>query len=230
MNEESEKPDGAPASVGDEAPAASADGRGIGPESSPDAGAEAGGDDALAAALKEAAESRDRALRALAELENFRRRADRERQETAKYAIASFARDFLPVVDNLRRGLDSVSAEDRRADRALDALAAGMELTEREMLAALERHGIERIEPLGQPFDHNLHQAMFEVEDTAVPAGCVAQVMQAGYVLHDRLLRPALVAVAKGGVAQDTTPADDDDGEAAAGPSGAAGGAGSRDG
>jgi molecular chaperone GrpE len=227
MNEESEKPDGAPASAGDEAMAASADGREIGPEFSPDT--EAGGDDVLTAALKEAAESRDRALRALAELENFRRRADRERQETAKYAIASFARDFLPVVDNLRRGLDSVSAEDRKANRALDTLAAGMELTEREMLAALERHGIERIEPLGQPFDHNLHQAMFEVEDAAVPAGCVAQVMQAGYVLHDRLLRPALVAVAKGGSAQDTTPADDD-GDAAAGPSGAVGSAGSRDG
>jgi molecular chaperone GrpE len=228
MNEESKKRDDAPASPGDEATAAPADGRDTAPEPAP--GAEDEGEDALTAALKEAAESRDRALRALAELENFRRRADRERQETAKYAIASFARDFLPVVDNLRRGLDSVSAEDRKANRALDALAAGMELTEREMLAALERHGIERIDPLGQPFDHNLHQAMFEVEDAAVPAGCVAQVMQAGYVLHDRLLRPALVAVAKGGSAQDTTPAGSDDGDAAAGPSGAVGGAGSRDG
>jgi len=225
MNEESEKPDGAPASPGDEVSAEAAAGCNAAPQSTP--GTETEGDDALTAALQEAAESRDRALRALAELENFRRRADRERQETAKYAIASFARDFLPVVDNLRRGLDSVSAEDRKANRALDTLASGMELTEREMLAALERHGIQRIDPLGQPFDHNLHQAMFEVEDAAVPAGFVAQVMQAGYVLHDRLLRPALVAVAKGGSAQGTTA--DDGGEAAGSPS-AVGGAGSRDG
>ncbi|MGE0650316.1 MAG: nucleotide exchange factor GrpE [Alphaproteobacteria bacterium] len=216
MNEESEKPDGAPASPGDETSA----------ESAP--GVESGGEDALTAALNEAAESRDRALRALAELENFRRRADRERQETAKYAVSSFARDFLPVVDNLRRGLDSVSAEDREANRALDTLAAGMELTEREMLAALERHGITRIDPLGQPFDHNLHQAMFEVEDAAVPAGCVAQVMQSGYVLHDRLLRPALVAVAKDGGTRGATPSESGDREGA-GPSGAVGG-GSRDG
>jgi molecular chaperone GrpE len=226
MNEESEKRDGAPASPGDEATAAPGDGRDTAPEPAPDTEDE--GEDALTAALKEAAESRDRALRALAELENFRRRADRERQETAKYAIASFARDFLPVVDNLRRGLDSLSAEDRKADRALDALASGMELTEREMLAALERHGIERIDPLGQPFDHNLHQAMFEVEDAAVPAGCVAQVMQSGYVLHDRLLRPALVAVAKDGGARERARGGNDKSETA-GPRGAASG-GSRDG
>jgi molecular chaperone GrpE len=224
MNEESEKPDGAPASPGDEASTEAPGGRDAGAEAAPEL--EEGGEDALTAARREAAESRDRALRALAELENFRRRADRERQETAKYAIASFARDFLPVVDNLRRGLDSVSAEDRKANRTLDTLASGMELTEREVLAALERHGITRIDPLGEPFDHNLHQAMFEVEDAAVPAGSVAQVMQAGYVLHDRLLRPALVGVAKGAAPADSAP---QGGGAAPGSSGAVGG-GSRDG
>lgn len=157
--------------------------------------------DPLAQAQRDAAESRDRALRALAELENFRRRADKERQETAKYAVASFARDFVGVVDNLRRGLDSVKPEDRKANAALDALAQGMELTERDMLAAFERHGIVRHDPKGQPFDANLHQAMMEIEDSSVEPGTVVQVMQAGYTLHDRLLRPALVGVAKGGAA-----------------------------
>jgi len=155
--------------------------------------------DGLAKAQAEAAESKDRYIRAVAELENFRRRAEKERQDTAKFAIASFARDALPVLDNLRRGLDSVSADDRKANPALETLAAGMELTEREMLATLERHGIEKVDPQGQPFDHNFHQAMLEIEDASVAPGTVVQVLQSGYVLNGRLLRPALVGVAKGG-------------------------------
>lgn len=155
--------------------------------------------DEAARLAQEAAELKDRLLRTMAELENFRRRAERERQDTAKFAISKFARDCLPVLDNLRRGLDSVPAEERAASPALEALAAGMELTEREMLATLERHGITRIDPQGQPFDHDFHQAMFEIEDTSVPQGTVVQVMQAGYVLNERLLRPAMVGVSRGG-------------------------------
>jgi molecular chaperone GrpE len=155
--------------------------------------------DPLAEAQAEAAAHKDKLLRTLAELENFRRRAEKERQDISKYAITAFARDCLTVVDNLRRGLESVTAEERQATPALETLAAGMELTEREMLATLERHGIEKIVPLDEPFDHNLHQAMLEVEDPTKPAGSVVQVMQAGYVLNGRLLRPAMVAVSKGG-------------------------------
>lgn len=155
--------------------------------------------DPLAEAQAEAAELRDKLLRAMAEMENYRRRAEKERGDTAKFAIANFARDTLSVLDNLHLGLQTVSADDRKKDSALDALASGMELTEREMLATLERHGIAKVDPLGEPFDHNFHQAMLEIEDATKPAGTVAQVMQAGYVLNERLLRPAMVAVAKGG-------------------------------
>jgi molecular chaperone GrpE len=183
MTEESEKTEGATAPA-------------------PETPAEpAAADDPLAAAQREAAEARDRALRALAELENFRRRADKERQDTAKYAVAAFARDILPVVDNLRRGLDTVTADARKAEPGLDALAGGVELTERELLTAFERHGIVKVDPKGEVFDPNLHQAMMEIEDMSVAPGTVVQVMQAGYTLHDRLLRPALVGVAKGGAA-----------------------------
>ncbi len=141
----------------------------------------------------------DKLLRAVAELENYRRRAERERQDTAKFAIAGFARDCLTVLDNLRRGLDSVSAEDRAGNQGLETLAAGMELTERGLITTFERHGIEKIDPLGEPFDYDRHQAMFEVEDENQPAGTVVQVAQAGYMLNQRLLRPAMVGVAKGG-------------------------------
>ncbi|MDH3239843.1 MAG: nucleotide exchange factor GrpE [Alphaproteobacteria bacterium] len=146
-----------------------------------------------------AAELNDRMLRAVAELENYRRRAEKERQDTSKYAISAFARDCLTVLDNLRRGLDTVTPEDRSADAALDALAQGMELTERELIATLERHGIVKVDPVGQAFDYDRHQAMFEVDDPSQPAGTVVQVVQPGYLLNDRLLRPAMVAVAKGG-------------------------------
>jgi molecular chaperone GrpE len=141
----------------------------------------------------------DRLLRVVAEMENFRRRAERERQDTAKFAITGFARDCLTVLDNLRRGLDSVSADERAAVKPLETLAAGMELTERELITTLERHGIEKIDPLGEPFDYHRHQAMFEIEDENQPAGTVVQVAQVGYMLHDRLLRAAMVGVAKGG-------------------------------
>lgn len=156
----------------------------------------------LEKAKAEIAEYKDRALRAVAEFENFRRRAEKEREDVAKYAISNFAREMLPVADNLRRALDSQPAVEGEAAPPLKAFVAGVELTERELLAAFERFGLKKIDPMGQPFDHNFHQAMFEIEDPNQPAGTVVQVMQAGYLLKDRLLRPALVGVSKGGPAR----------------------------
>lgn len=146
----------------------------------------------------EIARLNDRLLRALADLENLRRRAERDREEIAKYAVTGFAREILTVADNLRRALEAIPADAREGDELLNKLAIGVEATERELLAAFERHGIRRIEPLGDKFNHDLHQAMFEVENTGKPAGTVVEVLQVGYLLHDRLLRPAMVAVAKG--------------------------------
>lgn len=170
---------------------------GTGPGSEPDAMPfEAA--DPLAAAEAEMVRLKDQALRAMAETENLRRRAEREREDTAKYAIAGFAREILAVGDNLHLALTNIPAEARAADKWLDNLAVGVEATERELLAVFERFGIHRIDPLGEPFDPNYHQAMTEVAGTGKPAGTVVEVMRAGYVIHDRLLRPAMVAVAKG--------------------------------
>jgi molecular chaperone GrpE len=142
---------------------------------------------------------KDQLLRAVAETENVRRRGQREREDTAKYAAANFARDIVSVADNLGRALEAVSDEMRKENDSVDGLATGVELTQKELDAAFERHDIKRIEPLGEAFDHNLHQAMFEVEDASQPAGTVVQLMQAGYVMRDRLLRPAMVGISKGG-------------------------------
>lgn len=141
-------------------------------------------------------DTKDRLLRAMAETENLRRRAVREREDTGKYAISGFARDMLSVVDNLRRALDSLS-EENRADETFASLVSGVEITERELLSAFERHGIRRIEPQGEKYDHNFHQAIFHVETEDQPAGTIVEVVQAGYVIADRLLRPAMVGVAK---------------------------------
>jgi len=154
---------------------------------------------------KEIADLKDRLLRALAETENVRRRAEREREDTAKYAITGFARDVLPVADNLSRALAALG-DARGKDPAVDALIAGVELTDRELKAIFERHGIRRVDPAGERFDHNLHQAMMEVEDPTKPSGTVVQVLQTGYVLRDRLLRPAMVAVSKGGKVEAAPP------------------------
>jgi molecular chaperone GrpE len=143
----------------------------------------------------EVAKMKDQALRALAEAENIRRRAEREKEDTAKYAVSKLAKELLSVADNLRRALDAVPPEKR--DDTVKTMVSGVELTERELLAAFERAGIRRIDPMGEKFDYNLHQAMFEVETPDKPAGTVVQVMQPGYVIHDRLLRPALVGVSK---------------------------------
>ncbi len=157
-------------------------------------------DAALAAMTAERDEFKDRALRTLAEMENLRRRTEREVSDGRTYAVTNFARDVLNVADNIRRALDSVPAEARAsAEGALKGLIDGIELTERDLAKTLERHGVKAVEPKGQRFDPNRHQAMFEVPDPEVPAGTIVQVVQSGYVIGDRTLRPALVGVAKGG-------------------------------
>lgn len=149
---------------------------------------------------KEAAEARDRMLRTLAEMENLRKRTAREVADSKLYGITGFARDVLDIADNLQRALDAVPAEARAAaDPGLTALIEGVELTERSLLNALEKHGVKKLDPQGQKFDPNFHQAMYEVPDASVPSGTVVQVMQAGYTIGERVLRPALVGVAKGG-------------------------------
>jgi molecular chaperone GrpE len=144
----------------------------------------------------ELAEMKDRLLRALAETENTRRRAAREREDALKYGAGAFAKDLLSAADNLRRALDSLP-EAEAADERTKSLLAGVAATERELLSAFERHGIRRIDPKGERFDHNLHQAVFEVENSGQSGGTVVEVLQPGWVLHDRLLRPAMVGVAK---------------------------------
>ena len=156
--------------------------------------------DPVAALAREAAEHKDRWLRTLAEMENLRRRTEREVADARLYGITAFARDILAVADNMDRALQQLDAEIRdKADAGVKALLDGVELTERELLKVMEKHGIARIDPQGQKFDPNRHQAMFEVPDPSLPAGTVAQVVQAGYMIGDRVLRPALVGVSKGG-------------------------------
>ncbi|MBM3637519.1 MAG: nucleotide exchange factor GrpE [Alphaproteobacteria bacterium] len=143
---------------------------------------------------------KDKALRTMADMENLRRRTEKEVADARTYAVSSFARDMLTVADNMRRGIESVPQEQRTsADGALKTLLEGVELIERDLLKTLEKYGIKQIDPQGQRFDPNLHQAMFEVEDPNVTTGTVVQVVQAGFVIGERVLRPALVGVSKGG-------------------------------
>jgi molecular chaperone GrpE len=182
-----------PVAGGEEAPVAPGD------ETAP------GGEAAAAASPREAeleaelALLKDQLLRAMAETENVRRRLEQQAEDRGRYAVSAFAKDMLPVADNLRRALGSIPPETRRDDPATAKLAEGVELTERVLLAALDRHGVRRIDTVGQRFDPHLHQAMMEIEDPEKPAGTVVIEMQAGYTIHDRLLREAMVGVAKGG-------------------------------
>ncbi len=146
---------------------------------------------------KQLAEMKDRALREMADAENTRRRAQKDREETSKYAIANFAKEMLALSDNFGRALESAPTE--KLDPAVKNFIVGIEATERLFLATLERFGIKKISPLGQVFDPNFHRVMMEVDAPDQPAGTIVQVLQAGYMIHDRLLREALVAVAKGG-------------------------------
>ena len=149
---------------------------------------------------RELAETKDRLLRTLADMDNMRKRTEREVADARVYGISNFARDILGVADNMHRAMAALDDELRaKADEPTKVLLEGVELTERELMNVLEKHGVKRIEPLGQKFDPNRHQAMYEIEDASVPAGTVVQVMQAGYLIGERMLRPALVAVAKGG-------------------------------
>jgi molecular chaperone GrpE len=161
----------------------------------------------LVAAEAEAARLKDEYLRALAEAENVRRRAARDRQEASQYAVSSFARDLLSVADNLQRALSSVAEGARRQDPALDALMSGVEMTEKELLAILDRYGVKRIAAEGQGFDPHVHEALYEIPDASVPHGTVLQVVQPGYTIHDRTLRPARVGIARGGPKPGTPPA-----------------------
>jgi molecular chaperone GrpE len=159
-------------------------------------GEQASAEARVAALEAEIAEQKDRLLRALAETENVRRRAQREREDASKYAVAGFAKDLLSAVDNLRRALESLPEAEVKDERTR-SLLAGIAATERELLGVFERHGIRRIDPKGEAFDHNFHQAIFEAERADQPSGTIVEVLQPGYVLHDRLLRPAMVGVAK---------------------------------
>jgi molecular chaperone GrpE len=150
----------------------------------------------IAALEAELTEHKDRLLRALAETENVRRRAQREREDAERYAVSGFAKDLLSVADNLRRALDSLPEADARDERTR-SLLAGVAATERELLSVFERNGIRRINPKGERFDHNFHQAIFEAPNSGKPAGTIVEVLQPGYVLRERLLRPAMVGVAK---------------------------------
>jgi molecular chaperone GrpE len=164
------------------------------PEEAP---AEPGADEALRAELEE---TRERLLRSLAESENLRRRHARELDDARKYAVTGFARELLDVADNLNRALASIPARARERIDLIKNLADGVEMTEKMLLGVFERHQIVKVIPeIGEKFDHNRHQAMFEVVTDAQPAGTVAQVVQPGYLLADRLLRPAMVGVAKAG-------------------------------
>ena len=157
-------------------------------------------DEQLAAATRESAELKDKVLRTLAEMENLRRRTEREVGDARTYGIASFARDVLGIADNMQRALDAARQElGGSTDPGVNTLLEGVELTERELLKALERNGVKRFDPQGEKFDPNLHQAMYEVPDPSVPSGMVMQVIQPGYMIGERILRPALVAVSKGG-------------------------------
>jgi molecular chaperone GrpE len=161
--------------------------------------AEAGLAAQLAKIEAERDDLKDKLLRTLAEMENLRRRTEREIADAKAYAVTSFARDMLGSSDNLRRALESMPEAARKAaDAATTALYEGVELTERELLKTLERHGVRRIDPQGEKFDPNLHQAMFEAPDATIAKGLVSKVVQIGYKIGERVLRPALVGVSAG--------------------------------
>lgn len=166
--------------------------------SADDGGADDSAKERIAELETQLAEKNDLFLRARAETENVRRRGEKEREDALNYGAANFARDILSVSDNLRRALDALPADALDKDETLKNLATGVELTEKELHSALARHGVTKIDAEGQKFDHNLHQAMMEIPGSEHPPGTVVQVLQVGYTIKDRLLRPAMVGIAKG--------------------------------
>ncbi|MGO4175025.1 nucleotide exchange factor GrpE [Bosea sp. TAF32] len=177
----------------------------------PEQAAATEGTEALVAKLQaERDDLKDKLLRTLAEMENLRRRTEREIADAKAYAVTSFARDMLGSSDNLRRALESMpEGALTTADAATKALHEGVELTERELLKTLERHGVRRIDPQGEKFDPHLHQAMFEAPDAAIAKGLVSKVVQVGYKIGERVLRPALVGVSAGAPKAAEPPAGD---------------------
>jgi len=151
----------------------------------------------------EAAQMKDQLIRTMAEMENVRKRTEREVQDTRKYAVTGFARDMVTVVENLQLALQNIPEEARKQDEKLETLAQGVEMTYNELLRVFGNHGIVRIDPVGEKFNHNHHQAVTQIEDPKAEPGTVVQVLQSGYIIHDRLLRPAMVVVAKGGSSAD---------------------------
>ena len=152
----------------------------------------------ITALEEQVADLKNQVLRGLADAENTRRRAQKEREDTAKYAVSSFAKELVGVSDNLRRAVDTVPADIVQDNESIKTLIVGIEGIERQLASAFDRAGIKKIEPIGELYDPNFHQVIFEVADTGKPAGTVVQVLQAGYIIHDRLLREAIVGVARG--------------------------------
>ena len=155
--------------------------------------------DPLTAVIAERDQLKDQLLRALADTENMRRRSEREATNIRKYGHTPFARDLVGAIDNLARVVESAPENLDQADETVKSLITGIQLSWTELQSIIEKHGIKRVEPLGEKFDYNLHQAMFEVPTNDQPSGIVLEVVQHGYVLHDRLLRPAMVGVSKTG-------------------------------
>ncbi len=153
--------------------------------------------DPLTAMIAERDQLKDQLLRALADTENMRRRSEREAANVRKYGHTPFARDLVGAIDNLARVVESAPENLDQADETVKSLITGIQLSWTELQSVIEKHGIKRVEPLGEKFDYNLHQAMFEVPTNDQPSGMVLEVVQHGYVLHDRLLRPAMVGVSK---------------------------------
>jgi molecular chaperone GrpE len=183
----------------DERPQKASTGAAAAPDAAGVPAAEPSVEEQVARLEAEKAELKDRLLRALAEMENLRRRTEREVADTRSYAVTAFARDMLSVADNLRRALDAVPAQARKSsDGAVKGLIDGIELTERELVKTLERHGVRKVDPAGQKFDPNMHQAMFEAAHDSIAKGQVHTVVQPGYAIGERVLRPALVGVSSG--------------------------------
>ncbi len=147
----------------------------------------------------EAADNKDRLLRSMAELDNVRRRTEREKLDISKYAISEFARDVIGIGDNITRAIEHVPADAAANDPALKSFLEGVQLMERELLATLDRNGVVRVNPQGEKFDPNRHQAVMEQENGEVPSGSILQVLQSGYSIGERTLRPAVVIVSRGG-------------------------------
>jgi molecular chaperone GrpE len=162
------------------------------------AGKESGAADEIARLKAENEELKDRLMRVVADTENTKRRAEKEASDAKKYAAANFAKEMLPAVDNLRRAVESVPESLREENETVKNLAIGVEMTEKQILDAFEKGGVRKVDPVGEKFSYDRHQAISEVTDTDQPSGTIVQVLQPGYMLHDRLLRPAMVIVAKG--------------------------------